>query len=54
MRPHLSIAYRAVEKDLPKNATGEIIKTQGYVGAMNINSIDPSEWYYINQTNKNN
>tara|TARA_A100001011_G_C14072699_1_gene740979 strand:+ start:297 stop:785 length:489 start_codon:yes stop_codon:yes gene_type:complete len=50
LRPHLSIAYKAVEKDLPKNITGEIIITDGCVGAININSSDPSEWYYINQT----
>ena len=50
LRPHLTIAYRASEKDLPEKVEGTVIRAHGSVGAININDDDPSKWYYINQT----
>ena len=50
LRPHLSVAYRKDEKQLPKNIISKMVTTDGYVGAININSDEPNEWYYINQT----
>jgi len=48
--PHLSVAYRNNEKDLPTNIKHVNVKTQATIGAININDSQPSNWYYINQT----
>ena len=52
--PHISIAYRDSETDLPSHIETEFIATQCIASAININDDKPSEWYYINQTKPTN
>ena len=52
--PHISIAYRDSEADLPTHIETEFIATQCIASAININDDNPSEWYYINQTKPTN